>query len=36
MNITSGTNGGWFHGNLERVLGDGRDISFWDDVGGKH
>ncbi|GFP87170.1 hypothetical protein PHJA_000860700 [Phtheirospermum japonicum] len=32
INITTGYGGEWFYGNLERVLGNGRRISFWEEV----
>lgn len=30
VNITSGINGGWFHEGVERVLGDGMSVYFWE------
>lgn len=30
VEVTSGTNGDWFHGNLERVIGERICTYFWD------
>lgn len=32
MRYTLGDRGDWFKGRLERLLGDGKEISFWEDV----